>query len=131
MAAVSARDMSFVWNSVTLSSYFDDTTLSQLAAILEVTTFGATAKAKISGLKDGKLSAKGVFDSTADAALGPNVGTSAAFTWKTSSGANSATNPQYSGTMILAKYDIEGSVGDKVKASVEFEITGAVSRATS
>jgi hypothetical protein len=131
MAGKSASDMSLTWNSVNLSSYFDETTLARMADILETTTFGATGKAKVGGLTDGNISASGKFDSTADAALGNSLGVSAAFIFKTGSGSNSTTNPAYSGTMVLSKYDIKGAVGGVVESDVAWEISGAVTRATS
>jgi hypothetical protein len=131
MAFTHGKDAYFVWNSVNLSSYINDISFPQEVDLAETSTMGNTAKTFLAGLLDGSISIGGLFDSTADAALGGAIGTSAAFEFRANSGAVSATNPKYTGSAILQSYEPSASVGDAVQASAEFQISGAVTRATS
>jgi hypothetical protein len=47
-----------------VSAYFNDATTTQGVGTADVTAFGATAKSYISGIEDGSMSLKGLFDGT-------------------------------------------------------------------
>jgi hypothetical protein len=67
-----------------------------------------------------------------DVTLFALLGTVVAFTAKATSSANSATNPEYQGSILITEYTpLDNSVGDLAKASVSWPTTGTVTRATS
>jgi hypothetical protein len=123
--------------STTLSAYCDDVSISRSFETGETTTFGSSAKSYIMGLSDATISVSGKFDAngatSVDGLLGPVLGSSTliGFRYKVSSAATSATNPAYTGNALLTSYDISSSVADVITFSAEFQVTGAVTRATS
>lgn len=129
MAATHGLNMYLSWNSVTLSSYSTSLSKSNEAETAEVQTMGDTWKERLAGLLDGSISGDGVFDATEDAAM--IVGTTAAYEIRMNSAAVGASNPKWTGSAILTKYDVTGDTGSAVTASWELTFTGASTRATS
>jgi len=67
-----------------------------------------------------------------DAKMWPLIGTVVTFAMRATSAAASATNPSYSGSILINGWNpVEGSVGDEATVSVTYQTSGAVSRATS
>jgi hypothetical protein len=66
-----------------------------------------------------------------DATLFPLLGAAAfAVIVRADAGAQSATNPSYTGSMILTKYNpVSGTVGDEHMCAVEFAAAGDIARA--
>ena len=132
-APFALTDAKLVVNSVNLSSWCTKATADLEADELETTAFGATYRSRIGGLKDGTVSAEFNQDfaaSAVDVTLQPLLGTVVAFTLKSTSAANSATNPEYQGNVLVSKYTpIDGSVGDLAKTSVTWKTSGTVTRA--
>lgn len=126
-------DVKFVLNSVNLSSWTTKFTCDLEADELETTPFGSTYRSRIGGLKDGGVSVEMNQDfaaSAVDVTLAPLLGTVVAFTGKSSSAANSATNPEYQGNVLVSKYTpIDGSVGDLAKTAAQWKTSGTVTRA--
>lgn len=116
-----------------ISAYINDVSLPQSIETAETTAFGASSKTYIVGLKDATISVSGMFDSTLDAHIQAVLGQSAtlSFEFATNGDTASATNPVYSGECIVTSYDISPAVGDVVPVSIELQVTGDVSRATS
>jgi len=134
VSALHGKDSYFMWNSVNLSPYMNDLSFPREADTAEVSTFGSTYKSYVVGLIDSTISIAGPWDGAAsgpEATLGPAVGTSAAFEYRASSAAVGTTNPKYTGTAILTKYEPSGSIGDAAAYTAEFQVTGTVTRATS
>lgn len=120
---------------VDISAYCDEVSLSRDIETAEVTAFGNSAKAYITGLTDATISVSGKFDaagaSTVDSVLSGILGQSATVTWayRPNSAAKSATNPEYTGEGIVTSYEVSGSVGDAVTFSAEIQATGTITRA--
>ena len=116
-----------------ISAYINDISFPQSIETAETTAFGATSKTYIVGLKDSTVSLSGMFDSTLDAHIQGVLGQSATLSFKfgTNGDTASATNPIYSGECIVTSYDVSPPVGDVVPVSIELQVTGDVSRATS
>ena len=127
-------DVDVTINSVDLSAWATSATISLTVDEHETTAFGSTYKSRIGGLKDYKLDIEFNADfgaSAIDQTLYPLVGTVVPFTIKKSSGANATTNPQYSGSVLIASYTpIDGGVGDLAKTKVSWNGSGTLSRAT-
>ena len=122
---------------VDLSAYCEEVSLSRDIETAEVTTFGNSAKAYITGLTDATISISGKFDangaSTVDSVLAGVLGqaNTLTFEYQASNAAASATNPKYTGECICTSYEVSASVGDAVTFSAEFQCTGTITRATS
>lgn len=136
MAKFAATDYSIVIDSVDLSDHLVSASLPLEQASEEVTAMGDGSRTYITGLKDATLDMefRQNFDaSEVDATLWSifDGGAAVTFTVKPTSGAASATNPSYSGSVILTQYDPFGaSVGDTANTSPTFQVSGAITRAT-
>lgn len=116
-----------------ISTYLNDVSFPQSVETAETTAFGASSKTYIVGLKDSTISLSGMFDSTLDAHIQAVLGQSAtlSFEFGTAGSTASSTNPLYSGECIVTSYDVSPPVGDVVPVSIELQVTGDVTRATS
>lgn len=120
-----------------ISAFCEEVSLSRDIETAEVTAFGNSAKAYITGLSDGTISISGKFDGTAstgiDAVLSGVLGQNATVSWEyqPNNAAVGVSNPKYSGEGILTSYEVSGSVGDAVTWSAEIQSTGTITRATS
>jgi len=136
------------------SAYFaldnGSATLTDMSAILqdvgigrgldmgETTSFGSNAKTYITGLGDSTISVSGKYDSTFDSQIqtclsGLQAGTisSLLFEYRTNNAIVSSTNPKWTGSALIKSYEVKSSVADVVSFSLELQVTGAVTRATS
>jgi hypothetical protein len=89
----------------------------------------------LGGIKKGAITLKFLKDSdmsTLDAALWALLGTVVPWTMKETVAANSASNPQYSGNMLINSWTpLKGAVGTLLEDTVTFPNSGPVTRATS
>jgi hypothetical protein len=70
--------------------------------------------------------------SAVDATLFPLLGTSVAVSIKPTSDTTTATNPAYTGNVLITQYSpVDGAVGDIATTSVSWPGNGALTRATS
>lgn len=123
---------SVVINSVDLSSHIDQCTLEMLYADVDVSTFGTKSKQHAAGLEDNKLTVQFLQDfasGSVDATIWPLVGGTASFAVKPFQAATSATNPAFTGTVLVLGYKpIDAAIGAASKSSVAWPITGDVTR---
>lgn len=123
-------------NAVDLNDHIDSATLEIDVDAVDRTNMGsAGVREFIGGLKSGKLTINFHEDFAAakvDATLFPLLGTVVTFEIRNSSSARSATNPGYTGSVLVTQHSpIAGKVGDLLQDSVSFPTTGAVARQTS
>ena len=122
-------------NSVNLSDHIASVTLDITADEIEETAFGQTFKSRLGGLKDGTLSIDFQQDfaaSEVDVTLFPLLGTVTTFVLKADSGSVSATNPSYSGSVLVNQHQpVANGVGELASFSVSFPTSGTITRATS
>lgn len=118
-------------NGYNLTSYLRSITAPASADTHGVTTFGATAKAYIPGLKDATLSVEGVYDGATDAvdqvlqaALG---GTSTIWSWCLADDVFG--NPCYGFDSIETSYEIDTPVDDVAVVSAEAQSKVGMERA--
>lgn len=119
-------------NSVDYSDHLKSATLTVDAAQLDSTDFASAGWVEaIGGLKSGTLSLEfmdDVADNDVDEELFALLGTVVAFTLKAATGAISASNPEYQGSVLVTSHSLGGSVGDLAKKSVSWPTTGAITR---
>lgn len=115
---------------VDYSAYLEEVSMPRSIETAETTTFGSSAKSYITGLSDATISISGKFDSAADATLVAVLGQAATLSFEYGPAGSSAGLVKYSGECIMTSYEIGASVGDVVTASVELQVTGAITRGT-
>lgn len=134
MAVLAFTNGSVVLNGTDLSDHVKSVELMVDAEELETTAFSSTGfKSHIGGLKGGSLSITFNQDfaaSSVDATLWPLLGTVVTFAVKPVNSATSATNPAYSGSVLVSNYTpLANGVGELAEVEVQFPTTGVVTRA--
>tara|TARA_B100000674_G_scaffold99904_1_gene72601 strand:+ start:191 stop:598 length:408 start_codon:yes stop_codon:yes gene_type:complete len=129
------NNASVTLNSVDLSDHVSSVTLDITADEIVTTAMGDTFQSRTGGLKDGTLSIEFQQDfasSEVDATLFPLLGTTTAFIVKADAGSTSATNPAYSGNVLVNQHlPLSNAVGELATMSVAFPTSGTISRSTS
>lgn len=124
-------------NNVNLSDHVESVTLETDVDAVEVTAMGDGGKRRLAGLQDSKLTVSFWQDYAAakvDATMWAIVqgGTGVAFKVAAAGTSYSATNPAYSGTVILTQYQpLAGKVGDGLSSDVTFTVDGTIASGTS
>jgi hypothetical protein len=135
MATFVLKDADVTVNSVNLSDWCTSVTVKVEVDDQEDTAMGDDYRSRVGGLKDWSIDLDFNADFAANAVdqtLFSLLGTSVAVTVKPTSGTTSATNPQYSGNVLVTEYSpVDGGVGDLATTSVSWPGNGALSRATS
>lgn len=135
MAKFVLNDASVTINSVDLSDHVSSVTLEISADEIVTTSMGSTFNERVGGLKDGSLSIEFQSDfaaSEVDATLWPLFGTVTSFVVKPTSDAVSATNPSYSGNILINQHiPVGNAVGELATMSVAYPTSGTITRATS
>ena len=135
MAKFVLTDASLVINSVDLSDHVASVTLELNSEEIDTTAFGSTFMSKTGGLKSGTLSIDFQQDfasSEVDQTMFPLFGTTTTFVLKATSGSVSATNPSYSGSILVTQHiPVANAVGELATMSVSFPTSGTITRATS
>jgi hypothetical protein len=137
MAHFVLTDADFSVNAVDLSDDVESITFTQTTDTPETTAMGDSARTYLPGLNDATFTvnfhsdfaASSVFDTLNGIYAG---GAAVAFTMKATSGATSATNEEAQGSCILTSWNpFGGSVGSVSGTQAQFQVTGAVTYATS
>jgi len=100
----------------------------------DVTNYASDGwKEVLGGLKSGSLKINFFQDYAAgaiDSIMWPLLGTVVAFLVRPTTAVIGASNPQYSGSILISGWSaVEGSVGDEATASVTYNTSGEVTRA--
>lgn len=134
MASFPLIDGRVTVNAVNMSQFTTNMTLSVEVEELEDTAMGDFWRSRLGGLKDYSLDLEFNTDfaaSAVDATLWPLFGTVVPFTVRATSAAISATNPEYSGNLLISELVIlDGKVGDLAKNKVTWPGSSALVRAT-
>lgn len=115
-------------NLVDYSAFLEDISFPRSIETAETTTFGSSAKSYITGLTDATVSLSGKFDATADATLAAVIGQATPLDFEYGPAGSTVTFIKYSGTCIMTSYEVSATVGDVVTATVELQVTGAITR---
>lgn len=113
-----------------LSAYLMEVSFPETIETADVTAFGSSSKSYIVGLKDATISLTGKWDSTFDGYVAGVLGQTASLSFEYGPAGTTAGNVKYSGECYVTSYNIGSPVGDAVSASVELQVTGAVTRGT-
>ncbi len=124
---LNAQDLSAAANKIELKGEVEEK---------DVTTYGSLGwKELLGGLKGGELGLEFKQDFAAsqlDSIMWPLLGTVVPFTVRADQAAVSASNPAYSGNVLVKGWNpLEGSVGDDASVKVSFPTSGIVTRTTS
>ena len=135
MAKFVLTDASLVINSVDLSDHVASVTLELNSEEIDTTAFGSTFMSKTGGLKSGTLSIDFQQDfasSEVDQTMFPLFGSTTTFVLKATSGSVSATNPSYSGSILVNQHiPVATAGGERATMSVSYPTSGTITRATS
>lgn len=116
----------------TLTAYIDGADISNKVEMAETTTMGSEVKTYVSGQSDGTLSISGKYDSTAstgpDAILDGLVGSEVTSTFEYGPEGSATGKVKYTGECFLTGYNISAPVGDVVKFTADFQISGAITK---
>ena len=122
-------------NSVALSDHATAATLEITYDDVDTTAFGDSVRTRIAGLGDATVNITWNQDyasSEIDATFNGIVGTVVAFELTPTSGSVSATNPKYSGSLLVSSYTpIAAEIGALSTITTSWPVTGAITRATS
>lgn len=122
-------------NSVDLSAYGVKAMLTIDGASLDTTNFGSAGwHAEITGIKSATLDLEFNDDfaaSQVDATIWAAFGTTVPFEVRPTSAGRSATNPGFTGSCNVTKYNWGGQVGTLARKNIQIPVTGAVARQTS
>ena len=113
-----------------ISSYVNSVDFPETADVAETTVLGVDNKTYIVGLKDASLSIAGLWDSTIDGILGAVIGQAATLSFEYSPEGTGSGKIKYTAECILTSYAQSSPVGDVVGYSADFQVSGAVTRAT-
>lgn len=135
MAKIVLTDAFFSIGGTDLSDHVRQITINYSADGVENTAMGDSTHTRQGGLKDWSASVEFYNDEAASsvaATIFPLVGTTATIIGRPTSGAVSATNPNYTGTGLVTSFPpLSGSVGEMSMTTCEIEAAGDLSRATS
>lgn len=134
MAFVHGKSTVVLFNATDMSPYLKEVSSNQGVDMSDVTAFGTSgAKSYIPGLKDGNISASGMFDGASGAidsvfqtALGASVGELSVFPDTDALGKRG-----FVAECHETSYNLSSPVADVVQASAEFQATGGVDYAIS
>jgi len=122
-------------NSVALSDHATAATLEISYDDVDTTAFGDAVRTRIAGLGDATVNITWNQDyasSEIDATFNGIVGTVVAFELTPTSGSVSATNPKYSGNVLITSYTpISAEIGALSTITTSWPVSGALTRATS
>lgn len=133
MAVFAYTNAYVVVNSVNLSDHVKSVTLTVDGAVLDATAMGTGWTANIGGLKSGSLAITFNDDfaaSNVDATIWPLLNTVTTFEIRPDAGSVGATNPKFTGSVLVAQTAVGGGVGELAAKSVTWPTSGTVTRAT-
>lgn len=113
-----------------ISAYLMEVSFPESVETADVTAFGASAKSYIVGLKDTTISLTGKWDATFDGYIAGVLGQAASLSFEYGPAGSGSGSVKYTGECYVTSYNIGSPVGDAVSASVELQVTGAVTRGT-
>jgi hypothetical protein len=134
MAKFVSTDFSVSLNSVDLSTNIASATLDITKEEQLTTAFGQTSVTRIAGLQDASLTLEFHQDfgsAAVDDTLFPILGSVVPFEIKPTSDATSATNPAYSGSVLVTNYTpFDSATGELATFSITLPVSGDITRGT-
>jgi len=112
-----------------ISDSLTDVSFPRSIETAETSAFGSSAKTYVVGLTDATISISGTFDATYDAQLAGLAGVDGV-AFEYGPAGSTSTFVKYTGTCVLTSYETSASIGDVIKFTAEFQVTGAITRGT-
>jgi hypothetical protein len=112
-----------------LSTYCNSIDFPATVDTAETSTFGSTSKTYVVGLIDHTLTVEGLVDPTGDQYFEAMIGAAAATFYYGPAG-STVGNKGYTGSCIMTGYNPSTPIGDAVKFTSSFQISGTVTRGT-
>ena len=132
--AIVITNASVTIGGVDLSSSIKKVTLNTSRAEIETTTFGNTAKRRVAGLIDNKVSLDFNQDfsaSSVEASIYSLLGTTATVVIKPVASTVTTTNPSYTASVLVTEWmPLDAQVGELASASITWPIDGTITKAT-
>lgn len=134
MARIVLTDAKVTVNGVNLSDHIASVSLSTTNDVIETSAFNSTAaKTRVAGLQDNSVTLEFHQDfaaSNVEATIYPLLGSTTTIVVSPTSTV-SATSPSYSFTALVSEWTpLNGGVGELATASVTWNISGAITKAT-
>lgn len=130
MAQVHGVNTQVFFKQFNLTSHFRDFTVERGSDVADSSAFGDSSKEYFAGLRDGTISLGGLFDGAADAVDEEIAAVLAAATAPILSivpgGTGTIGNRGMSAQAHATSYGVNGSIGDMVSVSAEFQATGGI-----
>lgn len=122
-----------VINAVDLTNHITQVTLEETFADVDTTAFGQTAKTRVAGLGDHKITIDIQQDfalTSVEATIYPLLATVTSITFKPLNAATSTVNPAYTMSVLIDDWKpLSGKVGDLLVSAVTWPVSGAVTKA--
>lgn len=114
-----------------LSPYADNISFPDSTEMLEVSTFGSSAKAFIPGLQNGDtVTISGPYDVTVHSALTGAKAAGSLLGFNFGPGGSVASQAKASGSVYVAQYTTSTTTGGRVEYSASLQVSGAVTNGT-
>jgi len=132
MAFVSAKSAQFTLAGTDISAYVDTVGgVDNATDMLETTTFGASSKTYIGGLRNGsKITISGKYDSSLHTVVSALLGSASSSAWVYGPAGTTTGNVKFSGSAFVESYEINAQVANVLTFSVSLQVTGAVTVGT-
>jgi hypothetical protein len=112
-----------------ISDALTDISFPRSIETAETTAFGSNAKTYVVGLTDATISVSGTFDATYDAQLAGLAGVDGV-AFEYGPAGSTAGFIKYTGNCVMTSYETSAPIGDVVKFTADFQVTGAITRTT-
>jgi len=132
MAFVSAKSAQFTLAATDISAYIDSVGgLDNNTDMLETTSFGATSKTFIGGLRNGStIQISGKWDATLHTTVNALLGSATSSAWVFGPAGSTVSNVKFSGSCFVQSYEVSAQVADLVTWSATLQVTGNVTIGT-
>lgn len=132
MAFVSAKSAQFTLAGTDISAYIDSVSgLDNATDMLETTSFGATSKSFIGGLRNGStVQISGKWDSSLHTTVNALLGSASSSAFVFGPAGSTVGNVKFSGTCFVQSYEVSAQVADLVTWSASLQVTGNVTIGT-
>lgn len=135
MAALVLTNAYITVNGVDLSDHITNVTINTNRDVIETTAFSSTAaRTRVAGLADNAVTLEFQQDyaaSSVEATIYPLIGSATTVVVKPNGGTTSSTNPSYTFSALVSEWTpLNGAVGELATASVTWQISGAITKAT-
>jgi cytolysin (calcineurin-like family phosphatase) len=132
MARIAGKDLDLSYNSVAIEDELNQVDLNIDVDVIEVTAFADGAKTYVEGKYGWNVSVQGAWDPAAsqgDATIFGQIGSGAAPIIDTpGGGTESSSNPDYTGSAFVRRYQVSAGVATAVTYSAEFQGSAALTR---